>query len=126
MTLSYTLRLLCVLLVVAGLVQTATHITLAVGARSMLSCLERASARRRERILYRLLIGPAILAAFVAFAICLPAYLRHEPNREIENVSLVCVLLAAGQGLWFALAVLRGLRITLRTLRFTQICRRSG
>jgi hypothetical protein len=123
MSLSYTLRLLCVLVVVAGLIQIAAQFILAPGVRLILQRLESAPARRRERILFLLQIGPALVATFIAFAVCLPAYIRFESNRDVESVSLVCLLMAAGIGLWFAFAVLKGLRVTLRTLRFTRACR---
>jgi hypothetical protein len=126
MSLSYTLRLLCVLVVVAGLVQAGGQLAVTFGARSILRRIESASARRRERILYLLQIGPALLAGFFAVAVCLPAYLCFEPNRTTERVSLACVLFAAGLGLWFASGLLRGLRVSIRTLRFSRACRGSG
>jgi Zn-dependent protease with chaperone function len=126
MNLSYTLRLLSVLVVVAGLVQAAGQLAMTSGARLILRRLESASARRREGILYLIQIGPAFLAVFVAAALCLPAYLCFEPIHTVESVSFVCVLLAGGLGLWFASGLLRGLRTSFRTLRFIRACRRSG
>jgi hypothetical protein len=126
MSLSYGVRLLCVLVVVAGLIQATAQLAVALGVRAIFRRLESATARLRERVLYLLQIGPALLAGFVALALCLPAYIRSEPNREVESVSVVCLLIAAGMGLWFAFSVLRGLRITLRTLRYKRACRRYG
>jgi hypothetical protein len=126
MSLSYNFRLVCVLVIFAGLTQFAAQFALALGIRSISRRLEYATARQRERILYLFQVGPALLSGFVALALCLPAYICSEPNREIESVSVVCLLMAAGTGMWFAFAVLRGLRVTLRTVRFTRACRRSG
>ncbi len=126
MTLSYTLRLLCVLTVVAGLVLAVSQVALAVGARWILRRLDGASARRRERVLYLVQLGPAIFASFVAGAICLPAYLYGETNPGSENVSGLCLFVAAVVTFWFGWALLRGIRLTVRTLRFARDCRRSG
>lgn len=126
MSLSYSLRLLCVLVVVAGIVLALAQLAPALVARSILRRLDTLSARRRERFLYLLQFGPALLAALAAVALCLPAYLYFEPHREMESVSLVCVLVAAGLGLWFASGLVRGLRLTLRTLRFARASHRSG
>jgi hypothetical protein len=126
MVLSYTFRLLCLLTVVTGAVMVALELLLAVGDRSILNRLEAVSARRRERILYLLQMAPLLAAIFVAGALCLPEYLRYEPTGAIEPVGWFSLLLAASVGLWFGFALLRGARVTLRTLRFIRTCRRSG
>ncbi|HEX4038135.1 MAG TPA: hypothetical protein VHX37_08755 [Acidobacteriaceae bacterium] len=126
MSLSYTLRLLCLLAVVGGMVTAALQILLALNARALLRRLDAAAARRRERILCLAQIAPWFVALLIAGALCLPEYLRYEPNRESEPVGWLCLLLAAAVGLWFGSALLRGLRITFRTLRFARACRRSG
>ncbi len=126
MTLYWTLRLLCVLAVAAGIVLAISQIVLALAARWILRRLDAITARWRERILYLLQIGPALLAAFVAAALCLPAYLRGETNLESERVSALCLLLAVVIVVGFAFSFLGGLRISLRTIRITRACRRSG
>lgn len=126
MTLSYTLRLLCVLIVAAGFVLASSQLLLATAARRILCRLDALAARGRERILYCVQIAPPLLAAFLAIAVCLPAYLHGETNRESESVSGFCLLVAAAIAVWFGVAFLRGLRVTLRTVRFARACRRSG
>jgi len=126
MTLSWTLRLFCVLAVVVGIVLAISQIVLALAARGILRRLDTITARWRERILYLLQIGPALFAAFVAAALCLPAYLRGETNLESESVSALCLLLAVVMIVWFAFSLVAGLRITLRTVRMARACRRSG
>ena len=126
MILSYTLRLLCLLAVVCGLVTATLQILLALNARSLLGRLDGAAARRRESVLYLIQIAPLLLAILVSVAFCLPEYLRYEPNHESEPVGWLCLLLAAGVASWFGSALLRGFRITLRTLQFARSCRRSG
>lgn len=126
MILSYTLRLLCLLAAVGGLVTVVLQILLAVNARPLLRSLDEAAARRRERLLYLIQVAPLLIGLLVTVAFCLPEYLRYEPNHESEPVGWLCLLLAAGVASWFGSALLRGLRITLRTLRFARACRRSG
>lgn len=126
MNLSYTMRLLCLLIVVAGIVLGAAQLGLAMSARLILRRIEALPAVRREQVLYLLQIGPALFAAFVSIALCLPAFLRYEPHVAMESVSPVCLLAAAALLGWFAVAVGRGLRATLRTLRFAGACLRSG
>jgi beta-lactamase regulating signal transducer with metallopeptidase domain len=126
MTLSYAPRLLCVLIIAVGFVLAASQIVLALAAPWILGDLDTLTARSRERILYSLQIGPALFAVFVTGAICLPAYLRGEANLESESVSGLCLLVAAVVTFWFGSAVLRGLRITVRTVRFARACHRSG
>jgi hypothetical protein len=126
MTLSYTLRLLCVLTLAIGLVLAASQITLALAARWILGALDATTARWRERILYLLQIGPALIAIFIAGALCLPSWLHGETNRESESVSALCLLVAALIALWFASTLFRGLALAFRTRRYARACRRSG
>jgi hypothetical protein len=125
-TLSYSLRLLCLVLIVFGLLNAVLQMLLTRCAPFILRRLESAAARRRERILYRIQLAPALVSLFLAAAVCIPAYLRFEPTQEAENVSGLCLLLALATGLWIAFSWLRGSRTGLRTLRFTRDCRRSG
>jgi hypothetical protein len=124
--LSYSLRLLCLLLIVFGLLHASLQLVLSRCAPFILRRLESAPARRRERTLYRIQLAPALIALFLAATVCFPAYLRFEPTREAESVSGLCLLLAAAFALWIGFSLLRGLRIAVRTLRFAAACRRSG
>lgn len=125
MTLSYTLRLACVLAVVAGLVLAVSQMALALAASWILRRIDGARARWRERVLYLVQIGPAFFAAF-AGAICLPAYLYGETNPGSERVSGLSLFFAVVVSLCFGWALLRGILLTVRTLHFARSCRRSG
>ena len=126
MNLSYSLRLLCLLTVVAGCVQGALQLVLRLNARALLRRMDAAGSRLRERLLYAVQMAPLLIAIFAAGALCLPEYLWYEPAHEAEPVSWITLLLAAIVGIWFGSALLGGLRIALRTLRFAAACRRSG
>jgi len=126
MTLSWSLRLLCLLLVVFGLLLAILQLALARSAPFILSRLRSAPPRRRERALYRIQLAPPFAALFMTASVCVPAYLRFEPSRQLENVSGLCVVLAATTALWLSFSLLRGLSTVFRTQRFTRACRRSG
>ncbi len=126
MTLSYSLRLLCLVLLVFGGLCAVLQLTLARCAPFILRHLEPAPARRRERMLYRIQLAPTLTALFVTAAACVPAYVRFEPGNTAERVSGLCLFLATATGLWIAFSLLRGLLIVVRTIRFTRACRRSG
>ncbi|HEY1757997.1 MAG TPA: hypothetical protein VGG72_21695 [Bryobacteraceae bacterium] len=126
MTLSFTLRLLCLLTVLSGFIYAAAQLLLSLNARFILSRLEAATARRRECILYLVQIAPLLLAIMIANAFCLPEYLRYEPTRETESVGWLCLLLAAAVVLWFVSTLVSGLRMALRTLDYVRACQTSG
>lgn len=126
MILPYSLRLLCLLLLVCGALCAALQLILTRCAPFILRRLESLPARRRERALYRIQIAPALAALFIAATVCIPAYLRFEPTRAAENIGGVCLLLALAVALWIGVSLGRGLRTGLRTLRFTRACRRTG
>ena len=114
------------MLVVAGLSNAGAQLIFALTGRPILRSLEAAPARQRERVLYLVQISPIFLAVFAAAGLFLPAYLQSEPHSNVEHVSIACILIASTLSLWFASAVLRGLRIALRTIRFANACRRAG
>jgi hypothetical protein len=124
--LSWSLRLLCLLLIAFGTLCAVLHLILARCAPLLLHRLDAAPARRRERILYQFQLAPALAALFMATTVCIPAYLWFEPTGQAESVSPFCLLLALAAALWIGSSLLRGFRLVLRTLRFTSACRRSG
>lgn len=126
MTLSWSLRLLCLLLIAAGALLAVLQLVLARSAPAILRRLAGMAARRRERVLYWLQMGPLLAALFTAGALCIPGYLRFETNHAREFVSGVCPLAAALIALWFAFALFRGARIALRSARYARACRRAG
>lgn len=126
MTLSWTLRLLCLLFIVFGMFLAILQLALARSAPFILRRLQSAPPRRRERALLRIQFAPTSAALFMTLAVCIPAYLRFEPVHQVESVSELCLLLAAATGLWLSFSLFRGLRTLRHTLRFTRACRRSG
>lgn len=126
MILPYTLRLICLLVVMTGVVHAALQSALAANTRRVQRMLRGWPARQQERILLCLQMGPMAAALLFAGALCAPQYLRHEANHAAEGVSWGCVALACAALAWFGTTAVSGLRVWLRTLRFTRACRRSA
>jgi hypothetical protein len=126
MLLSYTLRLICLAIVLTGLLHALLELSLWIGAPLILSRLAAPTIRQRERLLYLLQLAPLLVSLLFVGSLCVPQYLRNETNLEPESVGWLCLLLASMASLWYGLAVLRGLRMAVRTIRFTAACERAG
>lgn len=126
MTLSYGLRVFCLLTVVGGLVYASVQLVLAWMSPLLLHKLDDAGSRLRERLLYLAQIAPTLVAVFIAWILCLPEYLWHEPTQEAETIGWLTLVLVAAVCIWFGAALCRGLRMTICTVRFARACRNSG
>ena len=126
MALSYPLRLVCLILVSAGLLQLALEFLLWIGSPLLLRLLTSLPIRQRERALYVARIVPFVLALLITVSFCVPCYLSNEMNFASERVGSLCLVLAAAVSAWYGFTAFRGLRIALRTTFFTRACRRNG
>ncbi len=126
MALSYTLRLVCLIVVSTGILQAALELILWMGSPFILRRLISLPARVQERLLYFLQLTPFVGAALLTGLLGVPQYLHTETNFASENVGWLCLLLAAIVLIWFGFAALRSLRIAVRTMHFSRACRRSG
>jgi hypothetical protein len=126
MALSYSLRLVCLIVVSAGLLQLALELLLWIGSPLLLRLMTSLPVRRRERTLYLVRLMPFVLAMLVTVSFCVPWYLSNETNFAAERVGSFCLVLAAAVSAWYGVTALAGLRIALRTMLFTRACRRDG
>jgi hypothetical protein len=126
MALSYSFRLVCLIVVSAGLLQLAFESLFWIGSPLLLRLLASLPVRQRERALYLVRLAPFVLAVLVTVSFCVPWYLSSETNFAAERVSSLCLLLAAAVIAWFGISAFSGLRIALRTALFTRACRRNG
>ena len=126
MPLSYSLRLLCLIVCGVGSILVAAEIILYAFAPLILRSLACSSARRQELVLYAVQILPIMLsAALTAFGL-VPDYLIHETNIASERVGWFCLALAFATTLWFARSFTSGWNLLAETVRFTRACRRGG
>jgi hypothetical protein len=126
MALSYSLRLVCLIVVSAGLLQLALELLLWIGSPLLLRLLAFQPIRQQERALYLARLAPFVLALLVTVSFCVPWYLSNETNLTAERVGLLCLLLAAAVSAWYGISAFGGLRIALRTMLFTRACKRGG
>jgi hypothetical protein len=123
--LSYNLRFLVLILLTVGFIQAFAEIALWTAAPLILRFLPLLSTRYRERLLYLLQFAPLLTGMLFAGFLFVPQYLRNETNSKSEDVGWVCLLLAFGMLLAFGFALLRGLSLSTRTLRFAIACRKT-
>jgi beta-lactamase regulating signal transducer with metallopeptidase domain len=123
--LSYNLRFLVLILLTVGFIQAFAEIALWTAAPLILRYLPLLSTRYRERLLYLLQFAPLLTGMLFAGFLFVPQYLRNETNSKGEDVGWVCLLLAFGMLLAFGFALLRGLSLSTRTLRFAIACRKT-
>jgi hypothetical protein len=126
MALSYSLRLVCLILVSAGLLQLVLEFLLWIGSPLLLRLLGSLPIRQQERVLYLARVAPFVLSLFVTVLFCVPLYLSTETNFSAERVSSLCLLLAVIVFIWYGVSVFSGLRVALYTAFFTRACRRDG
>jgi beta-lactamase regulating signal transducer with metallopeptidase domain len=126
MALSYTLRLVCLIVVSICILHTAFELILWIGSPLLLRRLASLPARQHERLLYLLQLAPFVVAVLLTGLLCVPQYLYTETNLAPETVGWLCLLLAATVITRFGFAAVRALRIAARTMLFSRACRRTG
>lgn len=126
MILSYSVRLLSLCCASFFLVHTAARAAVWYAERPSIRFLERVTPRAAARCLLVLRILPASIALVAVLGVCVPSYLRFEQNLRLEEAGGFCLSVSfLAIALW-ALAIGRGIRAGVDSLRFAQLCRRSG
>jgi hypothetical protein len=115
MTLSYSLRLMCLSL--ATFVAVLAMATTAVRALTD-HAVRRAgnmSAASAARFLFVVRMLPAVLGVFCVAALCVPSYLRFEPDAAGEEAGAVALIAAMMGGALCVFAIGRAMRATWQT-----------
>jgi len=121
MTLSYAWRLVCLSCAVFFLIHLAVGAAVALGAPAAIRLAERFSPRRAAGFLLWLRLLPAMSAAVVVAAVCVPSYLWLEPNAGVEHVGSACLAAAVlGSAVWIFGGVRAG-RAALRSRRLVRL-----
>ena len=77
-------------------------------------------AETRASLIFTLRVFPPVIAIISVATLLLPAYITHEPRREVEPVSLKLGILAAISALGLLLAFWRGVQAWIVTRRLTE------
>lgn len=126
MELSYSIRLACLAIVAVGLPHAALEAALSLSAGAVLRFLQPLPARTRERLLYLVQMAPLLAGLLFAGVLCIPQYIRNEPQSGSERIGLISPLLALAILAWFGVSIVRGVRAMIHTARFAAACRRNA
>lgn len=126
MTSSYGLRLVCLSLAVLFLVHLAMGLAVAMCAPAVVRRAERWRAVAAARMMLALRLLPAASAWFVVCAICVPSYLRLEPQAMEEEIGIACLASAAMGAAAWGFSMARTARALFRSMRQMREWRRRG
>jgi hypothetical protein len=123
---SYFFRLLCLALATFFLVHLALGVVVSTLAPAAIRIVERLRPRLAARLLLVLRLLPLGAALFVTAGLCVPSYLRFEPESSAERMGFACLAAAIlGAAVW-GMSIGRALRAAVRSWRYTRVCRRIG
>lgn len=126
MNLAYLPRLFCLALASFFLIHLAAGLALSLVAPAAIRLAERMRPRAAARLLLSLRLLPAGFALFVVAALCVPSYLRLEPDATAEPIGIVCLAAAlAGIALW-GTSLAGGVRAIAGSIRYIRHCERTG
>jgi Zn-dependent protease with chaperone function len=122
-SLPYLLRLVCILLAVFALANAALSALVVLVSPLAIRLAGRMAPRSSATALLALRLLPAGASLFLVCLVCVPAYLRLEPERGGEWVGLPCLIAAvAGAGLWVTALAQTGKALT-RLRAYLRGCR---
>ncbi|MBV9760311.1 MAG: hypothetical protein JO340_07105 [Acidobacteriaceae bacterium] len=120
MTLDYLPRLFALALAVFFLLHSICGLVASFAARPAIRFFQSFSPRIAARLVLTLRFLPFAIALFLAIGVCVPGYLRYEPEARAEPVGLLCL---ACSGLC-VLTCLLSTRRAICALRATSACLR--
>ncbi|HUJ31340.1 MAG TPA: M48 family metalloprotease [Candidatus Acidoferrum sp.] len=126
MILSYSIRLFSLCCASFFLVHMVARLAVWLAERPALRFAERATPRAAARLLFLMRTLPPGIALVAVLGICAPSYVRFEQNIAAEQAGPVCLAIALLGALLWAVALGRGARAAVSSLRFIRLCSRSG
>ncbi len=126
MIFTYIPRLICLCLACFFLVHLALGLLVSLAASRAIRRASRMDARLASRFLLALRLLPAGAAVLVVAGVCIPSYLRLEPEAPVEEVGVACVAAALLGLIILAFSTARGLRAFGRSLQYIRQCRHAG
>jgi beta-lactamase regulating signal transducer with metallopeptidase domain len=126
MMLPYMLRLVCLSLACFFLVHVSAGLITYLIAPAAIRVAERMRARRAAAFVLALRMAPLGLGALVVAGLCVPSYLKLEPDTAAEPVGFACLAAALlGIAIW-TISIARAARATLASLRSVREFERSA
>jgi Zn-dependent protease with chaperone function len=125
MTFPYLARLVCLCLASFFLIHLVLGLITSVAAPLAIRNAERMKPRSAAVFLLGLRLFPPTGALFVVVALCVPSYVRFEPQAIAEPVGLICIAAAFSGLAVIATSILRGLKTSAASLAFIRN-RRNG
>jgi hypothetical protein len=127
MTLPYVLKLLVLCLASFSLVHTALSLASKFATPAALRIAERIRPVRAARWLFLLRIIPSGVGVFVVVGLCVPSYLRLEPQTATsEEAGFFCCTFAALSVLLWGHSMVRALGAIARSNRWARHCELQG
>src|SRR5215472_157296 len=115
----YLLKLLCLCLASFFIVNALSGMALLCVYRVVVKIAERVRPRTAAEILFFARLFPCILGIVVVIGLCVPSYLRFEPEATLERIGFLCLIAALLGSISWMVACVRGAR----ALADSQSCR---
>lgn len=111
----------------------ASFFLLNVGAGAILAALAPAAVRmagrmdprRAARFLFAIRLFPSAFSCLLVVALCVPSYIRLEPEAASESVGVFCLAAAVLGAVAWGISLFRGVRAIAGSAQFLRDCRRS-
>jgi len=126
MNLAYLPRLLCLAFASFFLVHLAAGLAVSLVAPGAIRLAERMRPRVAARLMLTLRLLPVGFALFVVAGLCVPSYLRLEPDAAAEPIGIVCLAAALAGIAIGGTSIARGVRAIARSIRYIRHCERTG
>jgi hypothetical protein len=126
MTLTYTMRLLCLCCASFFMIHLALALAVRLSSGTAVRLAEHMKPSSAARFLFGLRMAPLAITLFAVLAFCIPSYLWLEPEATSEKVGFVCFLTAVlGVAIW-TLAIVRVVGAVRGTARYLHRCEQHG
>jgi Zn-dependent protease with chaperone function len=126
MSLSYLLRLLCLCLASFLLAHTALALIVWIAAPSAIRLAKRMKPRWAAQFLLALRLLPSALAFLFVVGLCVPSYLRFEPQTAAERIGWICFAIAVWCAAIWAVSIARVLRAVRNSARYSRLWQKAG
>jgi len=106
----YLLRLLCLCLASFFIANALSGMVLLCLSPVAVKIAERARPRTAARLLFLARLSPCLLGIAVVIGLCVPSYLRFEPEATMERIGFLCLIAAVLGSVSWVLACVRATR----------------